>query len=283
MDDLTAGNPDSQSGGTASATATMSDGTNNQNGEASQSATVSDSFIPEGVDINTLPQNVRAIVDKINKDMVRGFTEKTSKLSETIKTESQKATEAYRSKADLYDQIATQEEFVRQWNEYVQKSQSKSPENQSGDPVLTEMKKQLDDMSKKIQISELSEITEAFASAQDEKGNSIHPDFDTLNNLSIGELKDGEQFSLLRACVELAKGNPQEKLANGYKSAKTIRDAIFEEGRKAGMGRMEKKILNGTNPPSNSSGDVLTVTDKKPKSAREALEMARRGQVVSRD
>lgn len=263
-------------------------GTNNSSGEASQSATTQDSFIPEGVDVNTLPPSVRAVVEKINKDMVRGFTEKTSKLSETIKSEAAKATEAYKSKAEIYDQIAAQEEFVKQWNEYVQKSQVKGENPQNpGDPVLTEMKAKLDEMNQKIQMTEMAQITDAFAEAVNEKGEKLHADFDTLNEIMIGEWTDGQEkepFSLLRASVELAPGkSPQEKLANGYKMAKQVRDAIFEEGRKAGMGRVQQKVSNGTNPPSHSIGDTLSVTEKRPKNAAEALALARKGTIVSRD
>lgn len=288
MTDLSAGNSAAViEGNPKSEPEISSNGTSNQNGEAMQSATAQETFIPEGVDLNTLPPNVRAYVDKINKDMVRGFTEKTTKLSETIKTEAQKATEAYKQKAEYYDSIAGQEEFVKQWNEYVQKVNQTSQGQQAGDPALAQMKAQLQEMNQKIQISELTQITEAFAGAVDEKGQPIHPEFDTLNSIFIGNLENEgkpEQFSLLRGCVELAKGsNPQEKLANGYKEAKAVYDRIFESGKKAGMGRLQAKAQNATQPPTNAAGDVLSITDKKPKSAREALEMARKGQMVSRE
>lgn len=255
----------------------------NQSGEASQSATTTESFIPEGVDINTLPANVRAIVEKINKDMVRGFTEKTTKLSETTKSEVSKATQALKEKADFYDQIAAQEEFVKQWNEYVQKAQS-SQNPESGDLVLDQMKAQLQEVNQKIRMGEVGQIIDAFATAEDEKGNPLHPDFDELNTISLGKLGDREEYSLLRVCVDLAPGkNDAEKLALGYKAAKAIRDSIFEEGRKAGLGRLEKKILNGSNPPTSSPGELQSITEKRPKNAAEALAMAKRGQVVSRD
>jgi len=139
-------------------------------------------------------------------------------------------------------------------------------------------------MEQKIQLTELSKVTDSFAEAVNEKGEKIHPDFDRLNEFVIGKANGSEEYSLLRACIELSPGkSPQERLTMGYKAAKELHDKIFEEGKKAGMGRVQAKVLNGTNPPSLSSGDVLSVTDKKPKNAREALAMARRGQVVSRD
>jgi hypothetical protein len=134
-------------------------------------------------------------------------------------------------------------------------------------------------------MAELAQVRDAFADAVNEKGEKIHPDFDKFNEIIVGQLNEGndaEDFSLLRACIELAPGtNPNEKLANGYKQAKQMYEAIFEEGRKAGMGRLQAKVLNGTQPPTNV-GSGLSVTEKKPRNAHEAIEMARKGLVVSR-
>lgn len=257
--------------------------TGTTSGQAAGATPTGDLF--KGIDPNTLSPKERASYDS----MLRDYREKTGKLSETIKSEIAKATESYQQKATLYDQIAQQEEFVRQWNEYVQKTQSdgNAPKDVSGDPVLAQLQSQIKEMNQKIQISEISQITDAFADAVNEKGEKIHSDFDALNSITFGSLETAQgkdQYSLLRGCIELAPGKtPQEKLANGYKQAKTVYDSIFESGKKAGMGRLQAKVLNGTQPPSNSSGEVLSVTDKKPKNAREAMEMARRGQMVSRD
>lgn len=281
MEDLTTGNPTAVADGNPlTEPSATTNGTGEPNGEARQSATATDTFVPQGIDINTLPPSVRAHIEKINSDMVRGFTEKTTKLSETTKSEVAKATEAYRQKAELYDQIATQEEFVKMWNEHVQKSQAPQPGQSEPDPVTQKLK----ELEQKIQISEMTQVTESFAEAVDEKGQKIHPDFDELNGLIVGSVGGNEPFSLLRASIELAPGNsPAEKLANGYKTAKQVRDQIFEAGRKAGMGRLQTKLQNGTIPPSNGAGEVLSVTEKRPKSAREAMDLARKNYVVSRD
>lgn len=259
---------------------TTTQGTVPTGSDAGQGAPTEEGFTH--VDPRTLPPQLRATYD----NMLRDYKEKTTRLSETIKSETEKATQAYREKADFYDQFSSREDAVKWWNEYVQRVKNQET-TQEGDPVLSQMKQQLQEMNEKIQISELSQVTEAFAEAADEKGTKLHPEFDNLNNIAIGQLNNGkeaEDFSLLRACVELSPGKtPQEKLANGYKTAKQTYDAIFDAGKKAGMGRLQTKVLNGTNPPSNSMADVLSVTDKKPKNAREALEMARKGQMVSRE
>lgn len=256
-------------------------GTDATNGQAQGGAPADEIF--KGVDPNRLPPEVKAHYDSMLKD----YREKTARLSETVKAEVSKATESYKQKAEYYDSIAGQEAFVKQWNDYVKQVNATPQNQQAGDPALAEMKAKLDEMNQKMQVSELSQVTEAFADAVDEKGQKIHPQFDELNNIHIGKLGAGdksEEFSLLRGCVELAEGsNPQEKLANGYKAAKALYDGIFEAGKKAGMGRIAAKAQNGTQPPTNAAGDVLQVTSKKPKNAHEAFEMAKRGQMVSRD
>lgn len=249
-------------------------------GQAQGAAPTEDLF--KGVDPNRLPPEAKAHYDS----MLRDYREKTAKLSETIKSESAKAAEAYKAKAEFYDEVAAQEEFVKMWNEYVQKAGNPQPE-QAGDPKLNQMEAKLQEMSQKMQLQEMAEVTDAFASAVDEKGAPLHPDFDDLNMLSIGQVQTAsgaEDFSLLRACAQLADGKtPQEKLANGYKAAKAAHDAIFEKGKKAGMGRLKDKLMNGSIPPSNAGADVLSVTEKKPRNAKEALELARRNIAVSRD
>lgn len=269
------GEPDSSSGETS-----------NPNGEARQSATIQESFVPQGMDVNTLPPNVRTMVEKINSDMVRGFTEKTTKLSETIKSEVAKSTESYKSKAEFYDQLLQQESFVKQWNDYVQKANAVSTSaDVEGNPAIKQLEDKFQQIQQKLELTEMNNVTDSFADAVDEKGEKINPEFDMLNGIVLGQLGEGpqaEEFSLLRACIELSQGsNPQEKLANGFKMAKEQYNAIFEEGRKAGMGRIQSKVKNGSLPPTNVSGN-LSVTEKRPRNAQEALEMARKGIVVSR-
>jgi hypothetical protein len=281
MDDLnSADNQGTAGADNQSGPASTEAGTGGNGGQATGATPTNDLF--KGMDPNKMPPDVRAHYDS----MLRDYREKTGKLSETIKAEIAKATESYRQKAEFYDQFSGQDEFVKQWNDYVQKVNQASAAN-PGNPELDTLKTQLQEVSQKIELAEMSKITDAFAEAVDEKGAKMHPEFDQLNSFMIGQLGDGnakEDFSLLRGCIELAPGNsPSEKLANGYKAAKAMYDSIFEAGRKAGMGRLAQKAQNGSLPPSHSTGGELQVTEKKPKSAREALEMAKRGMMVSRD
>lgn len=257
-------------------------GTDTSGGQAQEGGAPTDIFT--GIDPNTLTPKERATYNSMLKD----YRDKTGQLSERIKTESAKAAEAYKSEAELYRQIASQEKFVEKWNAYVKETEAatgKPPE--AGDPALLELKAQFQEMNQKLQMAELSKVTDAFADAVDEKGAKIHADFDSLNGIMIGKVSNGksqEEYSLLRASIELADGKtPQEKLANGYKNAKALHDSIFEAGRKAGVGHLQKKFANGSLPPTNSGGDVLQVTEKKPRNAHEAMQLAKKGIIVSRD
>lgn len=264
---------------TAEPVATSS-GTGATGGQAQGGAPTDDLF--KGVDPNRLPPEVKAHYDS----MLRDYRDKTAKLSETTKSEIDKAVQAYKQKAEYYDQFSSQEEFVKQWNEHVQKANAPAAQpGQAGDSQIDQLKAQLQEVSQKIQMSELSQVTDAFANAVDEKGEKIHPEFDAFNDLHLGEIANGQEkepFSFLRACIELSPGNsPQEKLANGYKKAKEVHDEIFEKGRKAGLGKLQSKVLNGSLPPTNVNANLST-TDKKPKNAHEAIEMAKKGLMVSR-
>lgn len=235
----------------------------------------------KGIDPKSLPPQAKPFYDS----MLKEFRDKTGRLSETVKSQVEKEVASYRDKASQYEQIAAQEDFVKQWNEYVQKTQAQTgAPPKDGDPVMAEMKAQLQEMNQKIQMNELSQVTEAFAEAVNEKGEKIHPDFDSLNSFVVGKLGGKDEYSLLRASIELAPGNsPQEKLANGYKAAKALHDSIFEAGKKAGLGRVNQKVLNGSLPPTNSSGEILSTTEKKPRNAHEAMQLAKKGILVSRD
>lgn len=262
------------------------------NGEASrQSATGSDSsapdvvkadtFIPPHVDVNTLPPALKAVVDQINKDMVRGFTEKTTKLSETIKSETAKAVEAYRQKAEQYDLMAADQEIVNYVNDLLKRRVQPDPTLDKAAFLEERLKRIEEEKRFDTQVKEMEFEVQKFVSAMDEKGKPIHDDFGTLNDIFLGDFvkTDGkkEPYSLLRAAVELADGaTPQDKLANGYKIAKGVYDAIFEEGKKAGMGRLQQKAALASLPPSGSH-PPSSQAPKRASNALEAIQFARQG------
>lgn len=268
---MTAGTPE-----TAAATST---GSVQPNGEAGQGATGSENFIPKGVDINTLPPQIRAEVEKINQEMLRGFTAKAQKLAEEQKK--YEAYDDYKQKAELYDQFSSREDFVKTWNEYVQKM---NQQDQTGvvDPKTKELEQRLNTLETERKQAEMSETIEAFASAADETGNVLHPEFDRYNSMMLGEVEgpDGKprSLSILNAAIELAPGNsPLEKLENGYKKIAELHDQIFKSGQKSGMGKMLAKVRNGTDAPTISTDKSVFTGDAKKLSAREARELAEKG------
>lgn len=258
-------------------------------GANGQSATASESFIPQGIDLNTLPPQVRAYVEKVNNDMVRGFTEKTTKLSETAKALAAKELAPYQEKASAYERLLQEEEFVSKWNEYVEQK-SRETQQQQNDPngqsakLLKEvqaLKQSQEEIAFEVRKAEAAGLIDSFAAAKNEKGELLHPEFEKLANYSLGTNEKEGNFNLLRTAVLLAPGDTAEqKLENGYKAASEVYNAIYEEGRKAGLGRIQEKVRNGTTPPSSVS--VTKFTEGRPKNALEALEWARKGISVQR-
>lgn len=277
--DISTATPDAASSATPiTAPAGAVDGTGQPNGDANgQSAPGSDSFVPQGVDLNTLPPQVRAYVDEVNKQMLRGFKDKTTKLSETVKSETAKAVESFKQKAEFYDQIAKEEAFVKMWNEHVQRSSQPDPNIDPTQQKLEAIERRQQEIDVKVRTAETLEVINAFAEAKDEKGQKLHPDFDKLSGFKIGTHQKSGSYDLLRAAIELAPGNsPQEKMDNGYKAAKATYDAIFEEGKKAGMGRVQQRAQNGSFAPSGTSTATGTAPHRA-KDALEALQFAKQG------
>ena len=275
MDDLTNPTPTNGASATPDTVPASTTGTVQPGGEANgQGAPAEESFTK--LDPNTLPPQLKAAYD----NMLRDYKDKTGKLSETAKQEAARMTESFKQKAELYDQLAGQEEFVKMWNDHVAKT-GQPPTPDPADPVA-QLSTKLQQMEQKIAESELIQVTDSFADAVNDKGEKLHPDFDKLNSLVLGKTQKGQEVTFLRAFTELSTGKThQERLANGYKAAKAFHDQIFEEGRKAGLGRTQAKLMNGSNPPTNINGNFST-TEKRPKSAHEALEMAKKGIAVSR-
>lgn len=262
-------------------TETPANGNGQLNGEAGngQSATGSDSFLPQGLDLKTLPPALRAHLENVNKEMVRGFTEKTTKLSETIKAETAKAVASYKEKAEFYDQFVAHEDLVKYYNDYANRLQQKATmQQETTGHVDNELKQEIQQIKTELATSKTLEIVNAFAEAKDEKGNLVHPDFEKLSGIKIGKHDQGGEIDILRTAISIAPGKtPAEKLENGYRAAKAAYDSIFEEGRKAGMGRLQAKAKNGSLPPSSSAAS--STASRRPKDALEALQFARQGLV----
>lgn len=242
-------------------------------GQANGGAPTEDLF--KGIDPNQLPPEAKKHYDS----MLRDYREKTAKLSEERKK--YEAYEAYKQKAELYDQFSSREDFVKTWNEYVQKMNS---QDKTGvvDPKIQELEQKLNAIEAQAKQAEMSETIEAFASAAGEDGTPLHPEFDRYNSMMLGEVPgpDGKprSLSLLNAAIELAPGNtPLEKLENGYKKVAELHDQIFQAGQKSGMGKMLAKVRNGTDAPTISTDKSVFAGNSKDLSAREARELAQKG------
>lgn len=222
------------------------------------------------IDPKTLPPALKAVYDNLYRD----YQKKTTSIAERVKAEVAKSVSGYKEKAEQFEQIVNNDEFVKMWNDYVEKSKSA----QSNGRPVDEVSKKLQDIEVKLKTQESLEAINIFADAKDEKGEMLHPDFDRLSEIKIGTHSQSGEYDLLRAAIELAPGDSyMEKLENGYQAAKEVYDTIFEEGRKAGMGRMNDKVKNSTYAPSAGSSKLSSYAQKQPANALEALEMARKG------
>lgn len=280
---ISSATPGSDNAATSTQTPASTNGTAPTNGDARQSAPVEEGFTK--VDPNTLPPQLREAYN----NMLRDYKDKTTKVSETVKAQLAKELEPYRTKAQTYDQIIQRKEFVEKWNAYVEEENRKS-QQQNVDPndpnakllqEVEQMKKVQAETQMEIRTAKALDTLNAFAEAVNEKGEKLHPDFDKLAGYSLGQHQNAGNYDLLRTAIELASGNsPQEKLDNGYKAAKAVHDAIFEEGKKAGMGRLQDKVRNATTPPSTVAPSKFV--NERPKDMLEALEWAKKGIAVQR-
>lgn len=247
-------------------------GTAPASGQANGQAAPTDELF-KGVDPNQLPPEARKHYD----NMLRDYREKTEKLSAERKKYD--GYDAFKEKAELYDQLAAQEEFVKMWNEHVQKANGS--QGGSKDPAIAQMEKEVQEMKQKNSQREALEVVSAFQDAVDDKGEKLHPHFDKFNSIMLGTHAEHGEFSLLRAATELVPGaNTQEKLANAYKQVESLYNSIFEEGRKHQAGKNLSKFRNSTEAPTISTDKGVFTGDPKSLSAREARELAEKRVVV---
>lgn len=240
---------------------------------AGQSAPGEEIF--KGVDPTKLPPELRSHYD----NMLRDYRSKTEKLSESIKAQVAKETESFRQKAEWYDTALKDPELVKVINDYVQKLNEGQSQKQATDGLPPEVRQKLekvDVIEQELNRAKANEVVTAFQEAVNDKGEPLHPNFQKYKEVVIGSHPELGEYNLMRVAVELSKGETDlEVLENAYKLAEGVYNKIFEEGKKAGMGRVHDKVRNGTNPP--SSLNAASTAPRRPKDALEALEFAKRG------
>lgn len=270
-----------------------------QNGQADpgrQTAPVEETFFTG--DPKTLPPQLRQAYD----NMLRDYKDKTGKLSEERKT-----LEAVKQKADAFDQLAGDQRFITWYNDLTKPQQEQVKSEMADDMGVSDeemaavlagdknalvsiLKKfsgqnetQLKELLYKNQVSEASEIINAFAEAKDDKGKALHPNFEKLEALSLGSV------DLISAFLQLdgqpAQGYDQymQKMQRAYQAADKFYTQIYEEGRKAGLGLVQRKAMNATEAPAVSGPASVFTGDPKKLDARTAMRLAREGVVVPRD
>jgi hypothetical protein len=236
--------------------ATPAPGTvNDHNGEApaasGQAAPVEETFT--NVDPNSLPPKERVAYD----NMLRDYKKKTAEIAEL------------RRKAEAHDawqreqaskQRITDEDYNRAFEskdgmtQFLQKA---------AEPVVQELQQT------KMELAS----TKADLFIKDFKAK--HPDFEDLDS-------DG----LITGYVQLnpPKGEPEwgTRMKEAYAYAKKLRSKWEDAGYKRGITRVEEKAAQSTELPSSSPAQVYPGGDPTKLTAKEAVELARRGIRVPR-
>lgn len=260
--------------------------TQTPSGEASQErqgATADVSFLPK--DVNSLPPEVRAYVERINNDMVRGFTEKTQKLAEE-----RKSFDPLREKAAQYDRLLA--EFkARQATVNGQRTGKPTPEEWQEaqfDPAKQiELQQraiaaEVAPLREHIKRTEALAFVEQFSSAKDANGQALRPDFGQLSNLGEGEnaLDLINVFYAMNPAVSDDVNGWNVALNDAYTKAKQWYDSVQAKVKADVMASVKKKASGSSETPSVSAGKVYTGPDPKKITDREAVAMAMRGERI---
>ena len=111
------------------------------------------------IDPKTLPPALKAVYDNLYRD----YQKKTTSIAERVKAEVAKSVSGYKEKAEQFEQIVNNDEFVKMWNDYVEKAKSAQS---NGQPV-DEVSKKLQDIEVKLKTQESLEAINIFADAKE--------------------------------------------------------------------------------------------------------------------
>lgn len=269
-------------------TASVSTGTVTPSGQAStgngESAPAEESFT--SVDPNRLPPELKAAYN----NMLTDYKKKTAEVAAR-----RRDYDSLSKKAGLYDQISSDEAFVRYWNGLSDTQKKEAVSEASGDG--------------QVQITE-AEFAQAFESPQnfqafvnklaDQKMQGLSQKTQSLEQELVvtkasefvkdfkmrPEYKDFDKFDKYGFITYQIQANPPSKadprawesaLKSAYKNAEQVYGDIFEEGRKNGLTRIEEKARLSTESPSNSLAGSYSGGDPKSLSVAEAVALARKG------
>lgn len=222
------------------------------------------------VDPKTLPPELQTLYKK----MQSGFTKKMQGLTEAQK------------KAEIYDQLAGDKDFVSYWEQKIAKGQDPSaaqPEPLVNDQEYAEalsspqgfekimqkvIAKAVEPLAQKARAAEASDILEEFAA---EPG---HED--------LYALQEDELISIqLRLDPPKNERDYRAKVQEAYTRAKDLTQKYFQKGyekaKAEAMGVIQNKVNAASNPPTINAGKTYEGPDPKDLTGADAYRLAKKG------
>jgi len=260
-----------------------------------QSATGEVSFIPKDLDLNTLPPEVRAKLEEANSQMVKGFTEKTMKLSEE-----KKLAEGLKQKAEYYDRLMGDQRIralLSGQNGQAQAKQGQTQRPTDGEweqakldpamiPDLIRREKAHDDQTRQQEalVNDASAFVDEYMNATGEDGKSLRPDFGSL--IKMGP--EGAEVNLVNIFLSqnpMSANDPaqwNQALTDAYEKAKKFHDAIYSKGKKEALESAKKRANGSSELPTGIGGAAYTGPDPSTASDSDLIALAKRGVRVPR-
>lgn len=237
-------------------------------------------------DPNSLPPELQSAY----KNMLKDYKQKTEGVADV------------RKKAEYYDQLASNQkvvEFVKNLNKPQSTSeQMASVEKTLAEKIsddafqnafqskegflnlmalvaedkLTKANAKIEELEQFKSVTSASNLVDAYATEVGKDGKAVRPDFYKLDedNLITGYLQ-----------VNRPEGQSQEayvqKLNEAYAWAKATTQKYYESGRADALKVIQAKANSSTNAPSSTAKGAYTGPDPKKMTAREAIDLAKRG------
>ncbi len=259
-----------------------------------QSATGKESFLPKDVDLNTLPPEARAVVEKINNDMLKGFTEKTMKLSEE-----RKAAESLKQKAEYYDRLMSdqrvrsllsgqngQAQATDQNQRPTEEEWEQSKIDPSMIPDLIRRERAYDEQVRQQETlrNDAAAFVDEFTNAIGEDGKTLRPDFTEL--VDVGP--EGAKTNLVNLFLTqnpMSANDPNQwgqALTDAYEKAKKFKDHFLALGKKEAIEAAKKRANGSSERPTGIGGVGYTGPDPSTISDTDAIALAKRGVRIPR-
>lgn len=229
------------------------------------------------------PKTLAPELQPIYKNLQRDYTAKSQSVAEKMRQ-----FEAASKKAELYDQVSSDPRFVEYWNglnnqQKAEAMQDANPENlpisQEEFAKAFESPQNFAAFIKSLQQESQKEIQTVKAELTVTKAEKFIESFKAKE-----EYKNYDKYEpLMRLYMQSYPAEKPEtkywekSLKEAYSFVDKMYNETFEEGKKAGLTRIQEKAAYSTESPSNGAAQIYPGGDPKNLSVKEAVELARKG------